>query len=82
MLRLRPAPGWEGTVDLLLGDDLEAIVFGGEPSAAVDAPLTTWPLAIGLGPISAHAAVNEICPADAAIDATRPCCASMVAMAA
>jgi chromosome segregation protein len=35
--RLRPAPGWEGTVDLLLGDDLKAIVFSGEASAAVDA---------------------------------------------
>ncbi|MFN2634893.1 MAG: chromosome segregation protein SMC [Thermoanaerobaculia bacterium] len=35
--RLSPAPGWEEAVDLLLGDDLEAIVCGGDPAAAVEA---------------------------------------------
>ena len=35
--RLSPALGWEEAVDLLLGDDLEAIVCGGDPAAAVEA---------------------------------------------
>jgi chromosome segregation protein len=35
--RLRPAPGWEAAVDLLLGDDLEAILSSGDPAAAVEA---------------------------------------------
>ncbi|MEO8189065.1 MAG: chromosome segregation protein SMC [Acidobacteriota bacterium] len=35
--RLTPAAGWEEAVDLLLGDDLEAIVCGGDPEAAVEA---------------------------------------------
>ncbi len=35
--RLTPAAGWEEAVDLLLGDDLEAIVCGGDAAAAVEA---------------------------------------------
>ena len=35
--RLRPAEGWEGAVDLLLGEDLEALVASGEISRAVEA---------------------------------------------
>ncbi|MDQ2870328.1 MAG: hypothetical protein M3S32_06275, partial [Acidobacteriota bacterium] len=35
--RLSPAPGWEEAVDLLLGDDLEAILCEGDPAAAVEA---------------------------------------------
>ncbi|MEO8430759.1 MAG: chromosome segregation protein SMC [Acidobacteriota bacterium] len=35
--RLRPASGWEEAVDLLLGDDVEAILAGGDARAAVGA---------------------------------------------
>src|SRR5262249_46293356 len=35
--RLRPAPGWEGAVDLLLGEDLEAVVASGDAARAVEA---------------------------------------------
>lgn len=35
--RLDPAAGWEGSVDLLLGDDLDALLASGEPVAAIEA---------------------------------------------
>ncbi len=35
--RLRPAEGWEGAVDLLLGDDSEALLAPGDAARAVDA---------------------------------------------
>jgi len=35
--RLRPAPGWEATIDLLLADDVEAIFASGDARAAVEA---------------------------------------------
>jgi chromosome segregation protein len=35
--RLRPAPGWEATIDLLLADDVEAIFAAGDARAAVEA---------------------------------------------
>jgi chromosome segregation protein len=35
--RLRPAPGWEQAIDLLLGDDLDALIVSGDPAPAVAA---------------------------------------------
>ncbi len=35
--RLRPAEGWEGAVDLLLGEDLEALLAAGDAIRAVEA---------------------------------------------
>lgn len=35
--RLRPASGWEEAVDLLLGDDIEAVLSSGDPADAVAA---------------------------------------------
>ncbi len=35
--RLRPARGWEETVDLLLGQDLDALLTAGDPVRAVEA---------------------------------------------
>ena len=35
--RLRPAPGWEGAVDALLGEDLDALLSSGDPARAVEA---------------------------------------------
>ena len=35
--RLRPVPGWEEAVDLLLGDELEALLARGEPERALEA---------------------------------------------
>jgi chromosome segregation protein len=35
--RLRPAAGWEGAVDLLLGEDLEALLASGDAARAVEA---------------------------------------------
>ncbi len=35
--RLRPAEGWEGAVDLLLGDDSEALVAAGDAARAIGA---------------------------------------------
>ncbi|HKD12634.1 MAG TPA: chromosome segregation protein SMC [Thermoanaerobaculia bacterium] len=41
--RLRPLPGWEDAVDLLLGSDLDALVTSGDPVAAVEASRTLPP---------------------------------------
>lgn len=35
--RLRPAPGWEGAVDLLLGEDSDALLVSGDVSRGVEA---------------------------------------------
>jgi chromosome segregation protein len=35
--RLRPAPGWEGAVDLLLGEDLQALIASGDTARALEA---------------------------------------------
>jgi len=35
--RLRPAPGWEGAVDALLGEDLDALLTPGDAEKAVEA---------------------------------------------
>src|SRR5262249_6467642 len=38
--RLRPAPGWEGAVDALLGEDLGALLSSGDPARAIEASRT------------------------------------------
>ncbi|HJW13868.1 MAG TPA: AAA family ATPase, partial [Thermoanaerobaculia bacterium] len=35
--RLRPVPGWEGAVDLVVGEDLEAVVASGNAARALEA---------------------------------------------